>query len=114
MNLIPDESPNLEYHKISVQHLHETLNIIESLIDSGDFYGDEEQFYQMISECATARPESSVFRLIDYLARDIVPIRHMWLTNLYNLLQKFYRQESRTNVKVKTLRVLERVMKLNG
>uniref|UniRef100_A0A1Y1N0Q7 Rap-GAP domain-containing protein n=1 Tax=Photinus pyralis TaxID=7054 RepID=A0A1Y1N0Q7_PHOPY len=105
----PDVAPNV----LVANHLHETLNTIENYIEVGSFHGSIDQFYGLIGECSLARPESSVSKLISYLAQDIIPIRHLWFSNLYNLLQKYYRQETRTNVRLKTLSVLSKVIKLN-
>ncbi|KAK4874613.1 hypothetical protein RN001_013973 [Aquatica leii] len=105
----PDVVPN----KLVATHLHETLNTIESYIEVGSFYGSLDRFYELIGECSLARPETSIFRLIAYLAQDIIPIRQLWFSNLNNLMQKYYRQETRTNVRLKALSVLSKVIKLN-
>ncbi|KAF5285874.1 hypothetical protein FQA39_LY04335 [Lamprigera yunnana] len=94
-------------------HLHETLNTIENYIEVGSFHGSLERFYELLGECALTRPEMSIFKLISYLAQDIIPIRQLWFSNLYNLLQKYYRQDTRTNVRLKALSVLSKVIKLN-
>lgn len=93
--------------------LHEVLNAIENLIEKGDFNGDEAEFYNIIENCVHSRPESSVLYLIAYLARDIVPIKHMWLTNLYNLLQKYFKPEMRTNIRLKVLNILSKTITLH-
>lgn len=89
------------------------LNAIESLIEKGDFNGDEREFYDIIEICVNSRPESSILYLVAYLAKDIVPIKHMWLTNLYNLLHKYFRPEIKTNIRLKVLNILSKTIVLH-
>lgn len=94
--------------------LHETLNNIENLIDLGRFNGSLQQYFTVIEECAADRPESSIVRLIvGHLSQSIVPTEHLWLTNLYNLLHKYFKSSVRTNIRLKVLDVLAHVVKLN-
>lgn len=49
--------------------------------------------------------ESSVLRLITFLAGSIVPTRYEWLTKLDSLLDKYFKQETRPNIRVKVSRI---------
>lgn len=93
--------------------LHETLTNIQNLEELGSFNGSIKQYYDVIEECAKDRPESSMLRLIMHLSHSIVPTEHLWLTNLYNLLNKYFKPNIRTNIRLKVLDVLSHVVKLN-
>lgn len=94
-------------------HLHETLCTIEQLIELGQFNGSVRRVFQIIERCAPVRPEASVLRLVSYLSGSIVPTRHMWLSKLNSLMEKYYRQETRTNIRIKVLDILSSVIKTN-
>lgn len=89
------------------------MNTIENLIEKGDFSGDVDMFYKIIENCVNSRPESSVLYLVAHLAKDIIPIKHMWLTSLYNLLQKYFKPSMKTNVRLKVLNVLSKIITLH-
>ncbi|KAL3274359.1 hypothetical protein HHI36_015757 [Cryptolaemus montrouzieri] len=97
-----------------VTSLHETLSIIECLIERGNFNGPIELFFDIIEECAGSRPESSVLKLMNHLSKNIVPTEHFWLSNLNNLLNKYFKSdEVRTNVRLAALDVLANIVDLN-
>lgn len=96
-----------------VAPLHETLNHIEHLMNIDSYNGSVKQFYDIIEECSAARPESSILGLIAHQSLSIVPTEHLWLTNLYNLLQKYFKPDIRTNIRLKVLDTLSHVIKLN-
>ncbi|KAJ8945061.1 hypothetical protein NQ314_009328 [Rhamnusium bicolor] len=101
-----DIASNQIPNKLIVAPLHETLNTIESLLEVGSYNGSVKQLFDVIEECSTDRPENSILRLILYLSHSIVPTEHLWLTNLYNLLQKYFKLELRTNIRLKVLDIL--------
>lgn len=87
--------------------------MIENLVEESRFNGSVDRFYEIIGECSKSRPDKSVSLLITHLARGIRPTQHLWLNNLNNLLQKYFKQETRTNIRLKVLEVLINVVKLN-
>lgn len=89
------------------------MNIIETRVEAGRFNGSIKQYFAVVEECAADRPETSIFKLIDHLALSIVPTEHKWLTNLYNLLHKYFKPNIRSNIRLKVLEVLTDVVKLN-
>ncbi|KAK6623829.1 hypothetical protein RUM44_010685 [Polyplax serrata] len=93
--------------------LHETLCTIEQLIELGQFNGNVRRVFSLIEMSSCMRPESSVLRLINFLSGSIVPTRYEWLTKLDSLLDKYYNQDSRPNVRVKALEVLSSVVNSN-
>lgn len=96
-----------------VTHLHDTLCAIERLIELGRFNGSIKRLYDLIERCAHSRPESSVLRLVHYLSEGVVPTKHRWLEKLHTLLNRYYKLESRTNIRLKVLEILSNVIKLN-
>ncbi|KAK7793760.1 hypothetical protein R5R35_000957 [Gryllus longicercus] len=94
-------------------HLHDTLCTIEQLIELGQFNGSVRRVFELIERCSPVRPESSVLRLVSYVAGSIVPTRLDWLNKLNSLLERYYKQEQRTNIRVKVLDVLSNVIHVN-
>lgn len=93
--------------------MQDALNAIEVFIEHGTFNGSIKQFYEVIEECSTTRPESSILKLISYLSQNIIPIKHMWLNNLNNLLNRYFKCETRTNIRLKVLDVLFNTVKMH-
>ncbi|XP_057659730.1 tuberin [Diorhabda carinulata] len=108
-----DLSATNSLNKLIIAHLHETLDAIERLMKLDSYNGSEKEFYDIIEQFSTERPEQSVLGLIGYHSHNIVPTEHLWLTNLYNLLHKYFRCEIRRNVKLKVLEALSDVIRLN-
>ncbi|KAI4456255.1 tuberin [Holotrichia oblita] len=94
-------------------NLHETLTVIENFVEAGRFNGSTDRFFEIIGECSKSRPEKSVSLLIAHLSESIKPTQHLWLNNLYNLLQRYFKQETRTNIRLKVLEVLANVVNSN-
>ncbi|XP_072397243.1 tuberin [Diabrotica undecimpunctata] len=109
IDLTSSQSPN----RLIVAPLHDTLNFIEHLMKVDSYNGSVKQFYGIIEECSADRPESSILGLIVHHAQSIVPTEHLWLTNLFNLLQKYFKLEIRKNIRLKVLETLSHVIKLN-
>lgn len=87
-------------------HLHETLTLTESLLEKGHLSNSPHRLYALVQRCASTRPESSVLGLIKWLSANIVPISLQWLLHLNELLDHYYRHDTRTNIRVLTLEVL--------
>ena len=71
--------------------LHDILTVIETLHEHGQFTGCVARFFKIIEMCANKRSESSVSMLIEYHAQLIHPGKENWLSNLYQLLDKYFR-----------------------
>ncbi|CAG9863119.1 unnamed protein product [Phyllotreta striolata] len=108
-----DLSSSLDVNKLVAASIHDTLNLIEHLMKTDCFYGSVKQFYDIIEECSSVRPDSSILGLINYQARSIVPIEHLWLTNLNNMLAKYFKPDVRSSVRLRVLEILNHVIKLN-
>ncbi|XP_049853714.1 tuberin isoform X1 [Schistocerca gregaria] len=94
-------------------HLNETICGIEKLIELGQFNGSVRRVFELIERCSPVRPEVSVLRLVTYLANSIVPTRAEWLCKLGNLMERYFRQEIRTSIRVKVLEILSVIIEKN-
>ncbi|NXD82252.1 TSC2 protein, partial [Halcyon senegalensis] len=93
--------------------VHDLLTTVEELCDQNDFHGSEERFFELVERCADQRPESSVLNLITYRAQSIHPAKDGWIHNLQMLMERFFRNESRSAVRIKVLDVLSFVLSIN-
>ncbi|XP_014260624.1 tuberin [Cimex lectularius] len=109
---IEETPPSQSLNQVNC-HLHETLNSIEQLIETGMFNGCVRTVFDIIERCSSIRPESSVQRLISYLAATITPARNKWLDQLDCLLIRFYTQEKRTVIRLNVLSILANVVETN-
>uniref|UniRef100_A0A8C6JXR1 Tuberin n=1 Tax=Melopsittacus undulatus TaxID=13146 RepID=A0A8C6JXR1_MELUD len=93
--------------------VHDLLTTVEELCDQNEFHGSEERFFELLERCADQRPESSVLNLITYRAQSIHPAKDGWIHNLQMLMERFFRNESRSAVRIKVLDVLSFVLSIN-
>ncbi|XP_034935459.1 tuberin [Chelonus insularis] len=107
------EKSNQPATKQVIPPLHETLNSIEFLIDNSQYNGRVQRFYELVERCSDARPENSVLKLIDYQASLINPTYYHWQLKLKALMERYYTVESRTNIRVKVLDVVTKVIHIN-
>ncbi|KAG0720159.1 Tuberin [Chionoecetes opilio] len=93
--------------------LREIVDAIEQLHALHQFGGSAEKFFSLIDKYSHLRPESSVMRLLDYLALRVDPLRPHWLANLGTLLNQYFRRDPRPNVRTKALAILSEVYNRN-
>ncbi|XP_058013383.1 tuberin isoform X7 [Ahaetulla prasina] len=93
--------------------VHDLLTTVEELCDQNDFHGSKERYFELVERCADQRPESSVLNLITYRAQSIHPAKDGWIQNLQALMDRFFRNESRSAVRIKVLHVLSFVLSVN-
>ncbi|KAF4522184.1 hypothetical protein B566_EDAN007331 [Ephemera danica] len=93
-------------HLALAPELHGAISDVETQFEKGEFRGDVPRFFSLVESCSTARPELSVLRLLNHLAVEITPTMPEWLTRLRSLLDQYFWQDTRTNVRVKALDVL--------
>ncbi|XP_076458884.1 tuberin-like isoform X2 [Babylonia areolata] len=93
--------------------VHDILTEIEALLHRGHFLGPTGRVFSIVETCAGQRPIESVCKLILYHQQAIHPGRDKWLQNLHQLLDKFYRQDTRTEVRKKALGVLSFIVGVN-
>uniref|UniRef100_W5M5G2 Tuberin n=1 Tax=Lepisosteus oculatus TaxID=7918 RepID=W5M5G2_LEPOC len=93
--------------------VHELLNTVEELYEQNGYHGCCERFFGLIEKCSDKRPESSVMILISYRAHSIQPGKDGWIQNLQRLMEKFFRNETRSAIRIKVLDVLSFVLSTN-
>nr|XP_055060259.1 tuberin isoform X3 [Misgurnus anguillicaudatus] len=90
--------------------VYELLSTVEELYEQNDFHGSSQRFFSLVEKCADKRPDASVLTLISYRAQSIQPAKDGWLQNLLKLMDKFFRNESRTMIRIKVLDILSFVL----
>uniref|UniRef100_A0A673G1W9 Tuberin n=1 Tax=Sinocyclocheilus rhinocerous TaxID=307959 RepID=A0A673G1W9_9TELE len=93
--------------------VYELLSTVEELYEQNDFHGSSQRFFSLVEKCADKRPDASVLTLISYRAQSIQPAKDGWLQNLLKLTEKFFRNESRTVIRIKVLHILSFVLSTN-
>lgn len=93
--------------------VYELLSTIEELYEQNDFHGSSARFFSLVEKCADKRPDASVLTLVSYRAQAIQPAKDGWLQNLLKLMDKFFRNESRTMIRIKVLHILSFVLSTN-
>uniref|UniRef100_A0A8C5K809 Tuberin n=1 Tax=Jaculus jaculus TaxID=51337 RepID=A0A8C5K809_JACJA len=93
--------------------VHDLLTTVEELCDQNEFHGSQERYYELVESYADQRPESSLLNLITYRAQSIHPAKDGWIHNLQVLMERFFRNESRSAVRIKVLDVLSFVLLIN-
>ncbi|XP_077266415.1 TSC complex subunit tuberin isoform X2 [Temnothorax americanus] len=93
--------------------LHEAITNIENLMDANNYNGCIQRFYDLVERCSDSRPEGSVLKLIEYRASMIGPTYYQWQTKLGSLMERYYKIETRTTIRMKVLDVLANVIYVN-
>ncbi|XP_066432658.1 tuberin isoform X2 [Eleutherodactylus coqui] len=93
--------------------VHNLLTSVEELYDQNEFHGDEERFFDLVEKNSEERPPASVVNLITYRAQSIHPGKEGWVQDLQKLMDKYFRNESRSVVRMKVLDVLSFALSIN-
>lgn len=93
--------------------VHDLLTTVEELCDQNEFHGSQERYFELVERCADQRPESSLLNLVSYRAQSIHPAKDGWIQNLQLLTERFFRNETRSAVRIKVLDVLSFVLLIN-
>ncbi|XP_032221463.2 tuberin-like isoform X2 [Nematostella vectensis] len=93
-----------------IENHHILLNAVEELMETSKFNGSEERFFTIVERCASKRPENSVHLLVSFKAQSVHPAHAYWISNLKDLMEKYFRYEIQTSVRVKVLDVLSFVL----
>ncbi|XP_069065851.1 tuberin isoform X3 [Pleurodeles waltl] len=93
--------------------VHDLLSAVEELCEQKDFHGSTDRYFELLEKCADQRPESSVVNLITYRAQSIHPAKDNWIQNLQKLMERFFRNETRSAIRTKVLDVLSFVLSIN-
>ncbi|XP_072916308.1 tuberin isoform X3 [Hemitrygon akajei] len=93
--------------------VHELLTTVEELYEQKDYHGPQERLFALIEKCSNKRPEMSVLTLVSYRAQSVHPAKHCWIQNLQKLMEKFFKNESRSTIRKKALDVLLFILSIN-
>ncbi|XP_045142049.1 tuberin isoform X3 [Echinops telfairi] len=93
--------------------VHDLLTTVEELCDQNEFHGPRDRFFELVERHAEQRPEASILNLISYRAQSIHPAKDGWVHHLQRLMERFFRSESRSAVRIKVLAVLSFVLLIN-
>lgn len=92
---------------------HETINIVEQMLDLNEIAADPDKIYGFIEKIAYTRNEKSVKQLIDYVSSKITSTQHpQWLQLLIDFMERFYKMNN-TNIRLKALQSLTQIMDYN-
>ncbi|XP_059607432.1 tuberin [Phlebotomus argentipes] len=92
---------------------HETLDDVEMKLRRHEINANADMIYNLIEKVADDRSEASVFNLIEYRASRISASRPKWLQALSVFMERFYRQNRKTNIRVKAIVSLIQIMDIN-
>ncbi|XP_059139623.1 tuberin-like isoform X2 [Physella acuta] len=98
--------------KLSVEVQH-VITAMETLYSARQFFGPPIRLFKIVEMCAGKRETSSVCALIDYHTQFIHPGQENWIDDLHSLMEKYFRSQTRTEVRKKTLDVLSLVLSIN-
>ncbi|XP_001652850.2 tuberin isoform X1 [Aedes aegypti] len=116
-DIMNEISSNLAKYKLPnennvVRHFHETIDLIEELLQKGDINADPDKIYGLIEKVSTERPEASVKGLIEYMTMKISATRPQWLLELCSFMDRFYKMKN-TMIRVHAVQALVRIMAIN-
>ncbi|XP_077979844.1 tuberin-like [Glandiceps talaboti] len=90
--------------------VHDILSSVETLHENNQFHGSTERLFEIVEHWANQRPESSVLRLIKHKAQVIHPTKEGWIKHLQQLMDKYFKQDTRTCIRVKVLNILSCIL----
>uniref|UniRef100_A0A3Q2P8U8 Tuberin n=1 Tax=Fundulus heteroclitus TaxID=8078 RepID=A0A3Q2P8U8_FUNHE len=93
--------------------VYELLTTVEELYEQNGYHGSTEKFFSLVEKCADKRPDASVLTLISYRAQSIQPAKDGWIQSLHCLMEKFFRNETRSVIRIKVLHILSFVLSTN-
>ncbi|XP_029014950.1 tuberin isoform X1 [Betta splendens] len=93
--------------------VYELLTTVEELYEQNGYHGSTEKFFSLVEKCADKRPDASVLTLISYRAQSIQPAKDGWIQSLHRLMEKFFKNETRSVIRIKVLHILSFVLSTN-
>uniref|UniRef100_A0A3P9MT67 Tuberin n=1 Tax=Poecilia reticulata TaxID=8081 RepID=A0A3P9MT67_POERE len=93
--------------------VYELLTTVEELYEQNGYHGSTEKFFSLVEKCADKRPDASVLTLVSYRAQSIQPAKDGWIQSLHCLMEKFFRNEMRSGIRIKVLHILSFVLSTN-
>uniref|UniRef100_A0A1Q3F6E4 Putative tuberin n=1 Tax=Culex tarsalis TaxID=7177 RepID=A0A1Q3F6E4_CULTA len=116
-DIMTEISSNLARYRLPndnhvVRNFHETLDLIEDLLQRNDISADPEKIYGLIEKVSSERPEASVRRLIEYMTTKISATRPEWLLELCSFMDRFYKMKG-TMIRIYAVQALVKIMNIN-
>lgn len=116
-DIMTEISSNLAKYRLPndnhvVRNFHETLDLIEDLLQRNDISADPEKIYGLIEKVSSERPEASVRRLIEYMTTKISATRPEWLLELCSFMDRFYKMKG-TMIRIYAVQALVKIMNIN-
>ncbi|XP_064478930.1 tuberin-like isoform X2 [Ornithodoros turicata] len=109
--------PEVQHATNSTQQLRDlVLDLVaqaEAMHDNGSFQGPADKLFDIVEKCVQFAPESSVQRLIQYQAHRVQLPAHNWVSNLSQLVERYFQAETCGLIREKTLDVLSFVLSTN-
>ncbi|XP_069576618.1 tuberin isoform X1 [Brachyistius frenatus] len=93
--------------------VYELLTTVEELYEQNGYHGSTDKFFSLVEKCSDKRPDASVLTLISYRAQSIQPAKDGWIQSLHRLMEKFFRNETRSVIRIKVLHILSFVLSTN-
>ncbi|CAB4003342.1 partial [Paramuricea clavata] len=88
------------------ENFHVLLSYIEELHEKHEFYGSADKLFAIVAKCTKKRPESSVILLVSHRAQSLHPYCDNWFENIKDLVDRYFKCEERTAIRIKVLDVL--------
>lgn len=92
---------------------HKVITEMENLHSTRQFFGPAARLFKIVEMCSSKRPTSSVCALIEYHQQFIHPGKDKWIKALFDLMDKYLRGHTRTEVRLKALDMLNLTLSIN-
>ncbi|XP_071965999.1 tuberin-like isoform X2 [Antedon mediterranea] len=109
-NMQTQTQGNSHQEGTSQNTVQELLTSVEELYEKSMFNGSSTDLFDVIERFSHIRPESSVLLLVGYRAQAIHPTREEWIHNMKHLMEKYFKNEKRTVIRERILKVLSYVL----
>ena len=113
LTVIPQKVSKDEMQGNMLRCVHNIISTFERLVIEKKYVGSKHRLYGVIDQCSHDRPEQSIVNLLSYRSNEIYPTKQGWIDTLNELMQKYFRHEKRTNIRIKALEIMMDVLRSN-
>ena len=113
LTVIPQKVLDFNMQRNMLRYVHNILSTFERLVSEKKYVGSKHRLYDVLDQCASQRPEHSVLNLLSYRSNEIYPTKQGWIATLNELMEKYFRQETRSSIRVRVLAILVDVLRSN-
>ena len=93
--------------------VHNIISTFEKLVSEKKYVGSKHRLYSVIDQCSCDRQEQSVINLLTYRSNEIYPTKQGWIAMLNEMMEKYYRLEKRSSIRLKSLAIMMEVLRSN-